>query len=429
MQSILLFISIIIYLILPIHSNQVNEPEILVGKNQLIDLGYPNHAFVECHLSINPNDPNHWLVGVIMVDPSKENDYWDVAVTSFDGGKSWKFYRFGVPEAADPWCIITESGEAAFSVLGYSNLYTYHSRDGGNTWNSDSIDLGEGHDHQVFVQDRTEGPFKNRLYITSIKRSNIYVAYSDDNGKTFTVGSAFKANSLNTNTLTPVILSDGTLLVSYVSFQRQGIEERHWLRSEQAWIVQSSDGGKTFSHPYFVTEVCGKGFDQLAVDHTNGPFKDRLYWLCASQKDKAIYFHYSPDKAKSWSESKLLREYVSSVPSGRPLFNSAAEIAINDEGVIGVLWQDRTDDPQEQCQYAYFTASLDGGTTFLPPVKVSDAPSCPERGKNGWAGTRWKAGGDYQGLVAKPDGSFQALWADSRSGVFQLYTADVKIIK
>jgi hypothetical protein len=40
---------------------------------------------------------------------------------------------------------------------------------------------------------------------------------------------------------------------------------------------------------------------------------------------------------------------------------------------------------------------------------------------------RWSYGGDYNGLVAASDGTFQALWTDGRADVFQLRTAQIKV--
>jgi hypothetical protein len=40
---------------------------------------------------------------------------------------------------------------------------------------------------------------------------------------------------------------------------------------------------------------------------------------------------------------------------------------------------------------------------------------------------RFPAGGDYHGLEPLPDGSFRIAWADSRSGIFELWTAVIEI--
>jgi len=121
-------------------------------------------------------------------------------------------------------------------------------------------------------------------------------------------------------------------------------------------------------------------------------------------------------------------------------------IAVNGEGVVGVTFNDRRDDPKTHCYRLYFAASVDGGATFLPNKRVSDAPTCPLEAGN-WAPvifsiidvpldvskerrrrlvsmsvipSRFQNGGDTQGLAASPDGAFHAAWIGSVSGVMQL---------
>ena len=50
-----------------------------------------------------------------------------------------------------------------------------------------------------------------------------------------------------------------------------------------------------------------------------------------------------------------------------------------------------------QCLDLYFAASLDGGETFLPEVRVSTQSGCADAPANGEARYRWPAGGDYHG--------------------------------
>lgn len=71
--------------------------------------------------------------------------------------------------------------------------------------------------------------------------------------------------------------------------------------------------------------------------------------------------------------------------------------------------------------------SADGGETWIPEVAVSGEASCPISPRNGTAGMRFPAGGDYHGLAALPDGSFRIVWSDARSGVFELWTNTVHI--
>jgi hypothetical protein len=111
-------------------------------------------------------------------------------------------------------------------------------------------------------------------------------------------------------------------------------------------------------------------------------------------------------------------------------------MAVNHQGVLGLTWYDARHDPAGKCFRLYFTASLDGGKSFLPNASVSDAPSCPDTPANGLSLSpdggltmvrRFKEGGDYHGLVALPDGSFHAIWSDSRSGSYQLWSARIRV--
>ena len=105
---------------------------------------------------------------------------------------------------------------------------------------------------------------------------------------------------------------------------------------------------------------------------------------------------------------------------------------MNRDGVVGVAWYDARNAGERYkhefvCLEIYFTASLDGGSTFLPEMKVSSEKSCPMRPQNEEVGWRFPAGGDYMGFAAAPDGQFVLLWADSRSEMYQLHTATLKV--
>jgi hypothetical protein len=400
--------------------------QIRVSSEKLIDVGYPTSVFVEPHLSINPANPNHQVIGVYMINPKSESDFTCVVIITFDSWKTQKLYKFSQQETGDPWTLITEQGTLLFSYLGGLNVH--RSMNGGITWERDSVNLGQAHDHEVMVEDKSYGRFRGSIYISSIIGINsIFIARSDNQGKTFSIIRKWKFSNLNTNTWTPVVQSDGTLIVPFTTFQRQGILKSVWLKSGLSWLVKSTDGGNTFSTPSFICESCGKGFPMLTNDLSNSKYKDRLYFICANPETKQIYLHYSPDQGEKWSDPIIVNQFTNREEKERPPFFGAPTAAVNKNGVLGVIWQDRKEDSSGKCQYLYFSASLDGGQSFLKPVKVSAKLSCPQEGNNTWAGERWKAGGEYLGLVTKPDGSFQAVWADSRSGYFQLYTATIAV--
>jgi hypothetical protein len=100
-------------------------------------------------------------------------------------------------------------------------------------------------------------------------------------------------------------------------------------------------------------------------------------------------------------------------------------LAVNRDGILGIAWTDgRHAISAADCYDIYFSASLDGGQTFLPEQRVSQATSCPETTANGAIGRIFApSGGDYIGMITDSTGRFLLLWSDARHGPFQLMTS------
>lgn len=131
----------------------------------------------------------------------------------------------------------------------------------------------------------------------------------------------------------------------------------------------------------------------------------------------------SEDGGVLWSEPQR----VDPCRTDGGAYTRTPSIAVSPSGVVSLSWYDRADDPERKCQKILFTASIDGGETFMDPVKVPTAASCPDTERNGFAARRWSAGGDSSGLTSAADGRFHVVWADSRSGVYGLRTAVVEV--
>ncbi len=194
------------------------------------------------------------------------------------------------------------------------------------------------------------------------------------------------------------------------------------LERKRTWLIRSSDGGRTFSHSLFVSEACGLGFGSLAVDASNGPTRDRLYFVCSTRELRGVLVHRSEDGGNTWSGPVRAE-----ADAGDVVFRRPPAAAVNPDGVLGVTWMERRKHGEEECQHLTFTASLDGGRTFLAPVSVSSTASCPDTTNDGRVAARWPEGGDYSGLAAASDGTFHAIWADSRDGTFRLWTAPITV--
>ena len=400
---------------------------IRVGEDRAVIMNARGLATIEPHLVADARDPNHLLAGVFLVaklgDPRNPNFAMDIscaALDSRDAGKTWVRRDFAQTGCGDPWVALVGRG-AAFLGLTRGRLFALRSRDGGRTWADSAVNLGSG-DHGTLAVDATGSPFSGSLYAVwwgpigddrGGPRSGVFIVRSADGGATFGSPTRVVPWSVRSVAMNPVVLSDGALVVPFNSVLP---------KSSPTWVVTSSDGGRTFSVPLLVTDVCARSFSQLGVDASPGPYRDRLYYACSDSSH--IYLLHSSDRGETWSDPTVVNR------GPGPVHNPV--IAVNRRGVVAISWYDAREDPRSyrdsfRCQHVFFTASLDGGTTFLPDVKVSSAENCPDTPANGEAGARWKAGGDYHGLAAAADGRFHLLWADSREGIYQLRTAHIEI--
>jgi hypothetical protein len=122
-------------------------------------------------------------------------------------------------------------------------------------------------------------------------------------------------------------------------------------------------------------------------------------------------------------------------------------IAVSDDGILGASWYDRRNDPKDICFQEYFSASLDGGVTFLPNVVVREPATCTikpgnwqpnvSQSKDGSRGTynvvlsspglRFMNAGETQGIAAVSHNKFQLAWINGESGTMQLSSTAVDV--
>lgn len=438
---------------------QSDKAVISVGPNIHISTRQPTLPHVEPHVAVNPTDPMN-LVAASMVVSNLEDPFEGIrcyTFASFDGGQSWvatdltdkiNTKLFSRNFCGDVWVAFGAGGAVYLSALidrrkdePRTNNLVFRSPDGGKTWLDPSyVPAGKGgpYDQGDILVDTTGGRFSGRVYFSAVHGytleggstwESISVSRSEDGGQTFSDPVPAQLGNLATNELNMVTLSEGTLVVSYSDYRTwQGGEiSSYRLEGHRLWIVKSGDGGLTFSPPLFVAEVKYRQIPKIAVDNQSSAFRDRLYavwanWNGTDYRTDGVHFTYSPDRGKMWIKPVTIDR--SPREDGA---RSTAAIAVNKNGVVGVAWYDRRNDPENKCQDIYFTASLDGGESFLEPVKVSSEISCPDTPGNGAAAGRWPMGGEYSGLAASADGKFHAVWVDARSGVYQLYTAAITV--
>jgi hypothetical protein len=491
-----------------------NAKLITVGPNVLVSKTHSDLVHDEVLLNADPSNPNR-LIGCSLAKPQAQvmrpygnggigaNPWWGVAYISDDAGKTWwlstEYQPTATANAMDNHCAFGPDGTAYF-VQGiqetnppkpdpprddldydpdshdFMYLFSRRSTDGGHTW-SDWYKIPQSveGDRQYVIADDSNSKYRGRVYVTGHvgvlsvhgeKQGTAFTLWrSLDNGATFERPLARLGAKLPSefNPWTPVILSDGTLACLFVDISDLVGNYRNGqaIKPLELRILFSRDGGESLSKSYKVTDVNNFGhtpFD-LAVDRSEGPFKDRLYtsWADGKKGERSnIYIAYSADKGKTWSKPIVVNDdrirFIKDVTSDKGPEDTIPVVAVNRAGVVGVMWYDRRDNPHNEGYWARFSASTDGGETWSPSVRVSDKPKTYLHGertivfahemehdnktKDAVGDTHvgvnvgrdeWIEGGHTSGLAADGHGQFHALWIDNRTGIEQVYTAPIDV--
>jgi hypothetical protein len=448
--------------------------KITVGSTLTVSTDAPTDPHGESFFAINPRNSNDEIAGSCRISDS------GMGVSGYvthDGGHRWS--RIALPEEiARGWDVITYydgQGNAYFASNDRNGLWIIRSMDAGRTWSPVKLLQGiKGFDRQHMSFDRT-GRFSGRIYAGATgesvgldgKEHGVQaIAFSIDGGRTYSqphliTGSEKEGMFAMVNILTA---PDGTVIVPFWTMAElpadmptlfepdrsdKVIENQRFLR-----VAISGDGGNTYSISapalqtkwtfrtnagFKLDKIQGNGF--AAIDQSSEPYRGRVYlvWVETAGERHDIRVIHSSDNGKTWSKPVTVADDTGPVEDANPT------IAVNNRGVVGVSWNDRRAH-KDDCYDLYFSASLDGGETFLPNVTTGRKPTCPLAAGN-WKpraevsaypkteeglsvegqglnvlmiSTRFPGGGDTQGLDSDSDGIFHAAWIDGSSGVMQL---------
>lgn len=440
-------------------------PDVLVSR----DGDFPH---CETWIAANPKDPKNLVGAATTLSKPPDGSFMNRTYASHDGGWTWTAATLPIEVengGGDPQVGYLPDGTALFVGIGKFGMAVHRSEDGGTTWSKPAV--LKFADHEMLAVDHTMGRFAGRVYLAgesgehagSKERVSRVVLYrSDDGGRSF-IGPMTVAESRGTGlAVYPLaILSDGTLVVPMLRYPNPGQDKTTPVHSVECAV--STDGGVTFSAPRKIGDFYFGGYreftkrkhmgriDQMSgilfASSPNGPFRDRLYAVWTdfrAQNIPRLVLTVSKDAGRTWSPPRPIE------PNGRAGSSQYQPmLAANGNGAVGVVWYDTRDFPERDRYDVYFAASIDGGESFLPSVKVSSQPSMPKGPGNvrsvplaNWdaadrtkplamdfysAFSTWPDGGDYSGLAVDSENAFHPLWADSRSGTFQLYTSRIAV--
>ena len=259
----------------------------------------------------------------------------------------------------------------------------------------------------------------------------LYVAHSDDEGRTFTT--AVQISAANNN------VPQGFRETGQLAVSSAGTVEAFWTENADSTKLPSlqvaavsTDGGNTFTGPVTIAEVTGyplTGTPFDVVDLFNrvpgmsarvdcfphpaaDPSSPRVYvvWCDFTGGAGVVKAAYSTD-GLNWTNLGT----IASV-RGRNAFFPAVDVAPT--GTVAVTLDALTAPPADdlfstgtQVYDNYYVESTDGGASFSAPLRVSSKSSNPDA--SSYNNLKEQFIGDYIDIVAGPTQAF-LVWTDAR---------------
>lgn len=297
-------------------------------------------------------------------------------------------------------------------------------------------------DHEWVAADHSpSSPHFGRVYLNWAVFCNscagngnvkLYVAYSDDEGQTWS--KAVQVSAANNNT------PQGYRETGQMAVASNGTVEAFWTENADATnypslqvVATSTDGGNTFSAPITIAQVhdypiSGTPFDVVDLFNrvpgmsarvdcfphpASDPSSSRVYvvWCDYSNGQGVVKGAVSSD-GLTWTQLGT----IGSV-SGRNAFFPAASVAPN--GTVSLAFDALTQPPASnlwqtgvQVYDTYYAESPAGGTAFTKPLRVSTTSSNPDG--SSYNNLQEQFIGDYIDIVAGPSSAY-IVWTDSRN--------------
>jgi hypothetical protein len=455
---------------------------ITVRANVQVSRSHANWSHDEVILAADATNPTKMLACSIVLIPELAKRTTTI-YRSENGGASWESSLTveDVAESSDPACLFDADGMAYFSAMGGDEympgfIEFYRSRDAGKRWTDHSRlrTASQGYDRQFLVADDTEGKLHGRIYlsVSSFVRSlddagfdNVFwgmsLLHSDDDGVNWSTPAqrlASPGHVIWQPGNCDILRNSGVICVFAEREKVKTESERQ--TTELIRVTRSLDGGDSLDLPTTISSTeqspeLSFYLPHVVVDHYSELFRNRVYaiWSDTHRGAARIECSYSDDDGRSWSPPVLASD------SESPQLDFLPQLAVSRRGILGVMWYRRRNGLD--LGYAVrFSASLDGGNTFLPSVEVSENAQAVDKGEiwpiqavvDGDFGdlfgdiasgrlrrtsntvelsllryVKHLTGGETAGLIADETGYFHAVWVDDRTGVDQLWTAAIGV--
>jgi hypothetical protein len=394
--------------------------------------GYDNFFlgtdFAEGHISENPRMPGQYFVAFNI------NGTW-YSLNGYDWLQNNPVFTStmrGDPVAAHDSLgnLYYENMYGSPSILGTKII---KSTNNSVTWLPDVFG-NTGVDKNWIAADQTGGPFANFVYTVMTASSGGNFKRSTNGGAsfdlTFSPGTqslpgmmvCVGANGSVSGGAVYVVTNSGSSFASTYTFYRSTNGGANFtLMSSQnfANYVGTNVGGRNS-----VANMRTRPYPFITADNSFGPNRGRLYVVYASNEPAGngnksdIFSRYSTNGGSTWSSPVKVNDDLNT--QNHQQWHPATWCD-KETGRLYVQWMDTRDTPTSDSAYMYATYSTDGGLTFVPNQRISNAKmkiDCPTCGGGGTP--RYQ--GDYNGIVSNGKTSM-LVWTDFRAGRFDSYVS------
>jgi len=365
---------------------------------------------------------------------------------SINGGASWTdalfFSGAYFPDyfwESDPGLGVDKNGNFIAHTLcidpvnNSSDICVYRSIDGGQNWSAPTQVVGADfgfEDKQWMATDRSSSANTDNIYFAwtrfpDFANTRIMFAKSEDTAQTWSY--AQLSDGINSVQWPTVTVDDtGKIYVAWGRYSPPSIR----MRTSLDGVSFTSEQTVVSTQAAFTTLKGSVGtfsFAALEADISDSsPFQGNVYiaYMDKILGDADIYFIKSTNRGVSWSTPLRINDDASS--NGKDQFHPW--LSVNEDGVISVIFFDRRNDAANLYYDLYLTQSFDGGSSWTPNLRISNASSFPETQLSASliagfdpekqpisASPLAELLGEYIG-VSSVDRQVNMIWTDTRSG-------------
>lgn len=371
---------------------------------------------------------------------------------SLDGGRTWIAETLFVEPTynwdSDPGMTVDADGNFYAIVLSFNStsqpngFFLFQSTDKGITWSPPRTVVNNVQnvfeDKELIACDRTNSPYRDNLYVAWARFLN------------FSTPAIYFTRSTNQgfNWSTPIQISDtqGSLQWPVPAVGPNGEVYVAWCTYNSIKFDRSTNGGISFGTDKTVQSISSmnryvKGtiltfsYPAMDVDITNGPYRGYIYIAYMDNGTDGypdMFFTRSTDGGNTWSP----RVRINDDPVGNNIDQFHPWLTVDRTGCISVIFYDSRNDPNNILCDVYLAQSTDGGTTWLPNVRVTNvsfdlragsfANFEPYDPNKPLVDQRAGLIGEYNGLAAASKGNPIPIWTDTRNGNQDTYVGVVQ---